>query len=407
MSPEIRKQFPILARKINGMPLSYLDNASTTQKPKRMLDALVSYYRTSNANIHRGIHTLSEESTELYEKTRRRIATFIKARPDEIIFTKNATESINCIASTWGEENIARGDEILVTILEHHANLVPWQELARRKRARLRIVTIRPDLTFDEAAFARLLSPRTKLVCVTAASNVLGVMPPLTRLLRLSKKAGARTLVDGAQSVGHCPTNVASLGCDFFVFSAHKMYGPTGVGVLFVKKDVMASLPPYQFGGDMVISVKPESAVYRVGPGRFEAGTPNIADIVAFHASLDFLEDVGMTAVRDHDQKLLAYAYERFSRYPAVRLFSSGVPRSPHIGVLSFVVDGIHAHDIATVFNSEGVAIRSGLHCAEPLVHALGVPATARMSFGIYNTEKDIDRADSALKKTLKIFKKT
>lgn len=401
----IQKQFPILKRKINGKSLIYLDNASTTQKPVTVLAALQKFYTTSNANIHRGIHTLSEEATAQYENTRTKIAKFINAKTEEeIIFTKNGTESINCVCACWGRTHITKGDEIIVSALEHHANLVPWQELAKTKGAVLKVIPLTKDYLLDLSAYARLLSKKTKLVCLTAQSNVTGTIVPVKKMTAMAHAVGAKVLVDGAQSAGHSPTNIRDIDCDFFTFSAHKMLGPTGVGVLYVERELMDEMTPFMYGGEMALSVQEQSATYRAGPWKFEAGTPNIADVIAFGAAIDYLHKLGMKNIAAHDRELLTYAKKRFSRYRQVKLFSPSQIKDAG-GVLSFTITGVHPHDIATIFNDEGVAIRSGLHCAEPLVRRLGLTATARMSFYIYNTKKDIDAAEQALKKVLKIFK--
>ena len=401
----IQKQFPILKRKINGKPLVYLDNASTSQKPAAVLSALQKYYATSNANIHRGIHTLSEEATAQYEDVRKKVAKFISAKSEEdIIFTKNCTEAINCVSFSWAKSHIAKGDEIIVSALEHHANLVPWQELAKEKGSILNIIPITSDYLLDLNAYEKMLSEKTKLVCVTAQSNVTGTIVPVKKITAMAHTFGAKVLVDGAQMAGHCKINVRDIDCDFFAFSAHKMFGPTGVGVLYVKQDLMKEMTPYMYGGDMVQSVQEKTATYRTGPWKFEAGTPNIADVIAFGAAIDYLNKIGLAAIAAYDRKLLTYAKKIFSAYSAVKLFSPSRIADAS-SVLSFTVAGVHPHDIATIFNEEGVAIRSGLHCAEPLIGRLGVNATARMSFYIYNTTKDIDAAEHALKKVLKIFK--
>jgi cysteine desulfurase/selenocysteine lyase len=401
----IQKQFPILKRKINGKPLVYLDNASTSQKPVAVLSALQKYYTTSNANIHRGIHTLSEEATEQYEDVRKKVAKFIGAKnEEEIIFTKNCTEAINCVCVSWAKSHITKGDEIIVSALEHHANLVPWQELAKEKGAILKIIPITSDYLLDLNAYEKLLSEKTKLVCITAQSNVTGTIVPVKKITAMAHAVGAKVLVDGAQATGHSKVNVRDIDCDFFAFSAHKMLGPTGVGVLYVKQDLMKEMTPYMYGGDMVQNVQEQTATYRTGPWKFEAGTPNIADVIAFGFAIEYLNKIGLVAVAAHDRKLLAYAKKRFSAYSAVKLFSPSRITNAS-SVLSFTINGVHPHDIATIFNEEGVAIRSGLHCAEPLIGRLGVNATARMSFYLYNTTKDIDAAEKALKKVLKIFK--
>ncbi len=403
----IKEDFPILNNKINSRPLIYLDNASTTQKPKIVIEALKNYYENSNANIHRGIHTLSEKATASYEKTRLNIAKFINATSEkEIIFTRNTTESINLMAYTWGETNIKENDEIIVSAIEHHSNLVPWQQLCQRRQAKLKIIPIKQNLTLDLDQYAKLLSKKTKLVAVTGMSNVLGTIPNLKKIIDLAHQAGAITLVDGAQSVAHSPTDVQELDCDFMAFSAHKMLGPTGIGILYGKYEILNDMPPFLFGGDMVKVVEQYKAYWNDLPWKFEAGTPNIADVIAFDEALKYLEKIGMENVQKHDQKLLKYAVEKFSQYKNqnVKLF---LPNDivNNGGILSFSIKGIHPHDIATIFNEEGVAIRSGHHCSQPLIENLNVLATARISFYIYNTKEDIDLAELALQKTIKIFK--
>lgn len=402
---EIKRDFPILSQKINGRPFVYLDNAATSQKPKQVINKITQYYEETNSNIHRGIHALAEKATQEYERTRSHVASFINASSaDEIVFTKNATESINLVASTWAQDNILEGDEIIVTALEHHANLVPWQELAKRKNATLKIVPITEDFLLDIEVFNSMLSERTKLVCVTAMSNVTGTITPIRDIVKKSHEKGAIILVDGAQSVGHVPTDVQADDVDFLVFSAHKMMGPTGVGVLYGKKELLNNMRPYYFGGDMVEEVGDYDSVYKRAPMRFEAGTPNIADVIAFDTSISYLESIGIDAVARHGRELLDYAIERFSQYSFVKLFA---PKNTENSgaILSFSVEGVHSHDIATVFDQHGVAIRVGYHCAQPLVKKLTLLGTARMSFYIYNTKEDIDMAEEALKKVVEIFK--
>lgn len=398
----IKPHFPILKRIINGVPLAYMDNASTTQKPSAVIEAIKAYYERSNANIHRGIHTLSEESTALYEATRKSVAQFIRAEPTEVVFTKSCTESINLVAYTWGEANVKKGDEIVVSALEHHANLIPWQELARRKDTPLKVIPLRKDYSIDMDAYQSLLSGKTKIVCVTALSNVLGIVPSLHEIIRAAHAVGAKVLVDAAQSIGHQRTDVKDLDCDFFTFSAHKMLGPTGIGVVYGKKEILDTMSPFLYGGDMIQRVNQYESSYREAPWRFEAGTPNIADVIAFKSAIDFLTGIGMEKIHKHDEDLRIYAVERFSAYAPVTVYC---PHNGSAGIVSFTVDGVHPHDIASIFDSHGVAIRSGAHCAEPLMDHLGVPATARMSMYLYNTKGDIDRAESALQKTLKTFK--
>lgn len=387
---QIKAQFPILKRKIKGQDLVYLDNAATTQKPESMIQALVDYYQNINANVHRGIHTLSEEATEEYEKTRRAVATFINSKPEEVIFTRNTTESINLVAHTWGEENVKVGDVITVTTLEHHSNLVPWQELAKRTGATLHM------LEQDDYK----LPANTKLVAITAMSNVTGYQPDLKQIIKNARAIGALVLVDAAQSVGHQKTDVQALDCDFLVFSAHKMLGPTGLGVLYGRKNILEAMPPYQYGGGMIKIVEDLSSTWADIPGKFEAGTPNIADVIAFRPALELLNTIGFDAIQAHEKMLHDYVVKKFSTHPEVTLYT--VPGSP---VISFTFDCAHPHDIASIFNEEGVAIRAGHHCCQPLMRRLGVPATARISFYLYNSTEDIDRAEIALKKVIEIFK--
>jgi len=398
----IKPHFPILKRNVNGVPLAYLDNASTTQKPSVVIEALKNYYERSNANIHRGIHTLSEESTALYEATRKSVAEFIHARNEEIVFTKNCTEGINLVAYSWGNTFISEGDEILVSSLEHHANLIPWQELAKRKHAHLKVIPLKEDLSLDMDAYASLLSEKTKIVCVTALSNVLGIAPPIREIIHLAHQRNAKVLIDAAQSIGHQTTNVKDIDCDFLVFSAHKMLGPTGVGVLYGKKELLDAMPPFLYGGDMIQRVQQYESSYREAPWKFEAGTPNIADVIAFKHAIDFLKNIGMEKIKKHDEDLRAYAVEKFLAYPQVKMYC---PKNVSGGIVSFTVSGVHPHDIASIFDSQGVAIRSGAHCAEPLMDHLGIQATARMSMYLYNTKADVERAELALQKTLKTFK--
>ncbi len=424
---KVKKDFPIFSRKINGKALVYLDNASTSQKPKSVINALTNYYETFNSNTHRGIHTMSEEATAAYEDTREHVMKFINANlPKEIIFTRNTTEAINLVAYSWGEENIKSGDEIIVSAIEHHSNLVPWQELCRRKNATLKIIPIKKDLTLDLSAYEKLLSKKTKLVSISAMSNVLGYMPDLNKIIKSAHKVGSIVLVDGAQSVAHMKTDVKKLDCDFLAFSSHKMLGPTGVGVLYGKFEILSNMNPFMFGGDMVKSVEQHKAYWNDLPWKFEAGTPNIADVIAFDAALTYLDKIGLENIHKYDQKLLKYAVSKFSKYEKdgvsliLPTFKSSTSRSSSTtsnsssstfdssvtsSILSFSIKGIHPHDIAQIFNDEGVAIRSGYHCSQPLIEHLNLSSTARMSFYFYNTEADIDRAEIALKRTLKLFK--
>lgn len=410
----IKKEFPIFERKVNGKPLVYLDSASTTQKPRVVLDALIEYYSTMNANIHRGVHTLSEEATAAYEGVRERVARFVGAREAaEIIFTRNATEALNLIAYTWGEKNILAGDEIAVSALEHHSNLVPWQELCRRKSAVLRVIPLTGDSgandnrtalgagNLDVSRLDEFITPKCKLVAVTQMSNVLGTVTPVEKIIAAAHKVGAVAVVDGAQGVPHLGADVVKIDCDFLAFSAHKMFGPTGVGVLYGKRALLENMPPFLFGGEMVKEVGPFKAEWNDLPWKFEAGTPNIADVIAFGKALDFMESLDFAEVRAHDQELVTYARQKLSDFDGVTVYGPAVSG----GIVSFNVAGVHPHDVASILNEAGLALRAGHHCAQPLMQRLKVPATTRMSFSVYNTKADIDALCEALKNVYKIFK--
>jgi cysteine desulfurase/selenocysteine lyase len=403
---KIKKQFPIFKRKINGKPLVYLDSASTSQKPQTVIDSLVNYYTNTNANIHRSIYKLSEEATSAYENVRAQTAKFINVKnAREIIFTKNATESINLVAQTWGKLNIKPNDEIIVSILEHHSNLVPWQQICKEKNAKLKIIPLTKNYSIDLKEYKKLLSKKTKLVAITGESNVLGTRPPLKEIIKLAHKKNAITIVDGAQMTAHSLINVQDLDCDFFVFSSHKVLGPTGVGVLYGKENLLEKIPPFLFGGDMIKTVSKYNAEWNNLPWKFEAGTPNIADVIAFGEALNFLTKIGIKNINEHNKKLLKYTIEKFSKYKEVKLFYAKGSSQSSTSILSFSIKNIHPHDIAQIFDTEGVEIRSGHHCCKPLMDYLKVQALARISFYLYNTFEDIDLAEKALKKTLKIFK--
>jgi cysteine desulfurase/selenocysteine lyase len=400
----VRQDFPILRQQVNGRPLVYLDNAATTQKPRQVIEALVRYYETSNANIHRGIHTLATRATEQYEDARRKVARFIGARgPEEVVFTRNATEAINLVARAWGDEHIGEGDEIVLTLMEHHSNIVPWQLLARRKGATLRYAGITDDGKLDLDELRRLIGPRTKLVAVTQMSNVLGTINPVADIAEMAHQAGALLLVDGAQSVPHLPVDVQALGADFLAFSAHKMLGPTGVGVLWARAELLEAMPPFLGGGDMIAVVRPESSTWAELPHKFEAGTPNIADVIAFGAAVDYLEGIGMANARRHEEELTELALERLRRVAGVRIFGPS-SASERGGVVSFAMEAAHPHDVATIADGYGVAIRAGHHCAQLLMRALGVPATSRASFSIYNDVDDIEALVEALEGVNRVF---
>ena len=387
----MKSDFPILQQLVNGHPLVYLDNAATTQKPRQVIDALVHYYEYDNANIHRGVHTLAERSTAAYEGVRPKVAKFIGAPgASEVIFTRNATESLNLIAQAWGGANLAEGDEIILSVMEHHSNIVPWQLAARRANASLRYRNITPEGRLDLDHLRSLVTPRTKVISITHASNVLGTINPIAEIAEMARPVGALLVVDGAQSAPHFPVDVAALGCDAYVFSSHKMLGPTGVGVLWAKRELLDAMPPYMGGGDMISIVKPDDSTWADLPHKFEAGTPNIADVVAFGAAIDYLEAIGMDAVRDHELDITAYAYDMMREADGITLF--GPPPGDDKGaVLSFALDYAHPHDIATILDTKGIAVRAGHHCAQILMRELGQPATARASFYIYNDRADID----------------
>jgi len=402
----IRRDFPILERRVNGRPLVYLDNAATTQKPQAVIDALVRYYPTMNANIHRGIHTLAIEATEAYEAVRAKTAGFIGAEGyGAIVFTRNATESINLVARAWGEANLRPGDEVVLTVMEHHSNIVPWQLVARRTGAVLRYIDIDGEgrLRLDHAR--ELIGPRTKLVTLVHASNVVGTINPVAEIAEMAHRVGALVMVDGAQSVPHMPVDVRALGCDFLAFSAHKMLGPTGVGVLWAAPGLLESMDPFLGGGEMISVVRPEESTWAEVPHKFEAGTPNIADVIAFGAALDYLAALGMAAVRTHEIELPALALERLSRLPGLTIFG---PRDPEArgGVVSFAIEGVHPHDVATIADSFGVAIRAGHHCAQILTRRLGQSATSRASFYVYNVPEEIEALAEALEHVLEVFRR-
>jgi cysteine desulfurase/selenocysteine lyase len=400
----IRQDFPILGQLVNGRPLVYLDNAATTQKPRQVIDALVRYYETTNANIHRGIHTLAVQATEQYEAVRAQAARHIgAANAHDIVFTRNTTESINLVARAWGDEHIAEGDEIVLTLMEHHSNIVPWQLLARRKGAMLRYVDFSDGGELDIDQLRSMVGPRTKLVTVVHMSNVLGTINPVADIAEIAHAAGALLMVDGAQSAPHMPIDVEALGCDFFAFSAHKMLGPTGVGVLWARPGLLESMEPFLGGGEMISLVKPEMSTWADVPHKFEAGTPNIAGVIAFGAALDYLAALGMPAVRSHEERLAGYAIEALESIEGVKVHG---PKdiSHRGGAVSFTVPGVHPHDVSTIVDQYGVAIRAGHHCAQLLMRRIGQPATNRASFYIYNEEREVDVLVEALQEAIGVF---
>ncbi|MCH2507010.1 MAG: cysteine desulfurase [Dehalococcoidia bacterium] len=402
----IRKDFPILSRTIYGKPLVYLDNAATSQKPTSVIQSLVDYYESYNSNIHRGVHTLSMEATDRHEDARSKCTRFIGAKEDKsLIMVRNTTEAINLVAQTWGKHNISAGDEILTTHMEHHSNLVPWQKLAEQNGASLQFIELDEDGMLNLSNIDDLITERTKLLALTHMSNVLGTINPVKELTAVAHKVGAKVLIDGAQSVPHMKVDVTDLDCDFFAFSGHKMLAPTGIGVLYVKPEILESMEPFLFGGDMVSQVWDDTATWNDLPWKFEAGTPNIADLIGLGAAIDYLESLGMDEIREHEMALTGYALEQFDRLNGIKVFG---PKdlSKRGGVISFHSDDVHPHDMGTMLDREGIAIRTGHHCAMPLTRKLSVVATARASFYIYNTEEEVDKLTSAITATLDYFAK-
>ncbi len=398
----LREEFPILAVQAHGRRLAYLDNAATTQKPREVLDAITTYYTSQNANVHRGVHLLSERATLAFEQAREHVAAFFgAARSHEIVFTRNATESVNLVASSWGGANLKPGDEVLISAMEHHSNIVPWQLACERTGAALKVIPIDDRGVLDMEAFARLLSPRTKMVAVTHLSNALGTINPVAEITRAAHEAGAVVLVDGAQAAYHLPVDVQALGVDFYVATGHKLYGPTGMGVLYGREARLDAMPPYQGGGDMIASVTFEKSTWNTLPYKFEAGTPHIEGAVALGTAVRFIRRVGFDWIAAHERELLAYATEAVAAVPGVRLVGTAPDKA---SILSFVMDDVHPHDIGTVVDRAGVAIRTGHHCAQPVMARFGVPATARASFAMYNTREDVDQLVAALHDVRRMF---
>jgi len=401
---KIREDFPILSRTVYGKPLVYLDNAATSQKPRAVIEALTEYYEGYNSNVHRGVHALSMQATDRFEEARQKVASFIKAdSPESIIWTRNTTESINLVANTWAQDHIQPGDEIVLTEMEHHSNLVPWQKVAREKGATLRFLPMADDGTLNLENVDSIINPQTRLVSIVHSSNSLGTINPVELLAAKARAVGAAVLVDGAQSVPHSPVDVNKLDCDFLAFSGHKMLGPTGIGVLYVKRDVLEEMEPFLRGGEMVLEVWYDRATWNELPMRFEAGTPNIADAIGLGAAIDYLNALGMENVRQHEMALTEYALTALQELEELDVFG---PRdvTKRGGVVSFHSSDVHPHDIGTFLDREGIAIRTGHHCTMPLMRILGVAATARASFYIYNTEEDVDMLVDALKRALRYF---
>lgn len=400
---EIRKDFPILHRQVNGKPLVYFDNGATSQKPQQVIDVINRYYQHENSNIHRGIHTLSQEATDAYEKARTTVQQFINAKHNhEVIFTSGTTGSVNLVASSFGKKHIQAGDEIIISTMEHHSNIVPWQMLCEEKKAILKVIPIndKGELLIDE--FKKLLSPKTKLVAITHVSNTLGTINPVKEIIKLTKTAGAFVLIDGAQAVPHTKVNVQELDCDFYAFSAHKMFGPTGVGILYGKEAILNELPPYQGGGDMIKTVTFEKTTYNELPHKFEAGTPNIVGGLGLAVAIDYMNKIGIANIEAYEHELLSYATEKIKKIEGVRIIGEAANKA---SVLSFLVDGTHPSDIGMIIDKLGIAIRTGHHCTEPLMNRFDIPGTARASFAFYNTKEEIDTFILALERALKMLK--
>jgi cysteine desulfurase/selenocysteine lyase len=398
----VRGDFPLLAEKVHGRKLVYLDNAATTQKPQQVIDAIVDFYTSGCSNVHRGVHLLSERATAAYENARSRLRRFINARDDrEIVFVRGATEAINLVAASFGKAHVKPGDEILITGMEHHSNIVPWQVLCEERGAQLRVVpmNLRGELIVEE--YEKLLTPRTSLVAVTHVSNALGTLNPVRHIVEMAHRNGTPVLIDGAQAVQHLRVDVQALDCDFYAFSGHKMYGPTGVGVLYGKERWLESMPPYQGGGDMITSVTFEKTIYARLPHKFEAGTPNIAGVIGLGAAVDYLESVGLDRIAAYEHDLLEYGTKALESVPGVRIIGTAPGKT---SVLSFALEGVHPHDVGTILDQEGIAIRTGHHCAQPVMDFFRVPATARASLAFYNTREELDSLAAGLRKVAEVF---
>lgn len=401
---KIRKEFPVLHQQVNGRDLVYLDNAATNQKPKKVIDALVEYYTGYNANIHRGIHTLAEKATKAYEQTRETVKEFINAKEsEEIIFTRGVTESINLVAATYGRSFVKEGDEIITTTLEHHSNIVPWQFVCEANNAILKVIPVSREGELDLETFKQYLSPRTKIVAVNHASNSLGTINPVKEIIRLAHEAGAVVLIDGAQAAAHIHIDVQDLDCDFYCLSSHKMYGPTGAGVLYGKREWLEKMPPYQGGGEMIKDVTFAKTTYNDLPYKFEAGTPNIADVIAFRHAMDFILELGRENIAAHEHALLEYATAKILKLKSVTIVGNAANK---VGVLAFTVKGIHHFDVGQMLDARGIAVRTGHHCTQPLMECYGIEGTVRASFAVYNTKKEVDQLVEGLERIINFMKK-
>ena len=402
LAAQVAADFPILTRRVRDKRLVYLDNAATTHKPEAVIEAERAFYRESNANIHRGVHWLSQHATDLYEGARERVQRFLNAaRSEEIVFTRGTTEAINLVAWSWGRANLKPGDEILVTGMEHHSNIVPWQLVCEQTGAVLKAVPLTDRGELEPGAFEAMLGPRTRLAAIVHVSNALGTVNPVAAMIERAHAAGALVLVDGAQAVAHQAVDVQALGCDFYAFSGHKLYGPTGIGALYARHELLAAMPPWQGGGDMIRTVSFEGSTWADPPARFEAGTPNIAGGVGLAAAIDYVTGIGLPRIAAHEHALLEYATEAALRIPGLRLIGTAPGKT---GILSFMVEGIHPHDLGTILDAEGVAIRAGHHCAMPVMTRFGIPGTARASLAIYNDERDIDALMAAIRGAQRMF---
>ena len=398
----IRKDFPILNETVHGKTLVYLDNAATTQKPEQVIEAMNAYYRHTNSNIHRGVHLLSEKATQQYEEARKKVARLIGApKTQEIIFTRGTTDAINLLAASFGKKHIQAGDEILISAMEHHSNIVPWQMMCEERKAVLKVVPIDDDGSLNMEAFEQLLSEKTKLVAIVHVSNSLGTINPVKEIIQKAHAKNIPVLLDGAQAVQHLPVNVQELDCDFYAFSGHKLFGPTGVGVLYGKEAWLKDLPPYQGGGDMILNVTFEKTTYNELPYKFEAGTPAIAEVIGLGAAIDYISGIGMKQIETRESELLAYAMKRIAAIPRVTIIGTAAHKS---SVVSFVVDGVHPHDMGTILDREGIAIRTGHHCTQPVMKRFGIPATSRVSLAFYNTEEELDTCVKAIEKAIQLF---
>ena len=398
----VRADFPILNERVHGRALVYLDNAATTQKPEAVIEAINHYYRHDNANIHRGVHLLSQRATDAYESARAAVQRFLNAQSSsEIVFVRGATEAINLVAQTYGRTHIVSGDQVLITAMEHHSNIVPWQILCEEKGAKLRVAPVndRGELLLEK--LEELLSSRTKIVSIAHVSNALGTVNPIRQIVRLAHSRGIPVIVDGAQAAPHLPIDVQDLDCDFYAFSGHKIYGPTGIGVLYGKAELLEEMPPFQGGGDMISSVTFEKTIYNKVPHKFEAGTPDISGVIGLGAAIAYIDNLGKASIAEHEDELLSYATAQLEKIPGIRLVGTAREK---VGALSFVMEGVHPHDIGTILDQEGIAVRTGHHCAQPIMDRFGIPATVRASFGLYNTKAEIDSLAAGIEKVKEIL---